>query len=140
MASAGVLYGYIKVAERAWLIAPVMWLLLMVMVPPVVVNVWLRTGRPRLTLAAHQATVARYRAEAAHEPAGETVDVFLPSCGEPLAVLDNTFRHVSALTWHADDDRVRARRLGPGGRARPGGPVRLPVRGAPTPGRDEEGG
>ena len=45
VASAGVLYGYIKVAERAWLIAPVMWLLLMVMVPPVVVNFWLRAGR-----------------------------------------------------------------------------------------------
>ena len=27
---------------------------------------------------------------------GETVDVFLPSCGEPLAVLDNTFRYVSS--------------------------------------------
>ena len=25
--------------------------------------------------------------------------MFLPSCGEPLAVLDNTFRYVSALTW-----------------------------------------
>jgi cellulose synthase/poly-beta-1,6-N-acetylglucosamine synthase-like glycosyltransferase len=100
VASAGVLYGYIKVAERAWLIAPVMWLLLMVMVPPVVVNFWLRAGRPRLTLAMHRATVTRYLAEAAQGPAGETVDVFLPSCGEPLAVLDNTFRHVSALTWH----------------------------------------
>jgi cellulose synthase/poly-beta-1,6-N-acetylglucosamine synthase-like glycosyltransferase len=114
VAAAGVLYGYIKVAERAWLIAPVMWLLLMVMVPPVVVNFWLRTGRPRLSLAAHQATVARYRAEAARGPAAETVDVFLPSCGEPLAVLDNTFRHVSALTWHgpmtvyALDDSARA--------------------------------
>ena len=30
---------------------------------------------------------------------GETVDVFLPSCGEPLAVLDNTFRYVSTMTW-----------------------------------------
>ena len=68
VASAGVLYGYVHVAERAWLIAPVMWLLLMVMVPPVVVNFWLRIGRPRLTLAAHQATVARYRAEAAASP------------------------------------------------------------------------
>ena len=38
IASAGVLYGYIHVAERAWLVAPVMWLLLMVMIPPVVVN------------------------------------------------------------------------------------------------------
>ena len=24
---------------------------------------------------------------------------FLPSCGEPLAVLDNTLRYVSKMTW-----------------------------------------
>jgi cellulose synthase (UDP-forming) len=93
IASAGVLYGYVHVAERAWLVAPVMWLLLMVMVPPVVVNFWLRIGRPRLTLTEHQATVANYGEH------GETVDVFLPSCGEPLAVLDNTFQYVSYMDW-----------------------------------------
>src|ERR1700685_2602747 len=70
IASAGVLYGYIHVAERAWLVAPLMWLLLMVMVPPVVVNFWLRFGHPRLTLAEHQANVASYREH------GESVDVF----------------------------------------------------------------
>jgi len=107
IASVGVLYGYVHVAERAWLVAPVMWLLLMVLVPPVVVNFWLRTGHPRLTLAGHQAAVASYRQH------GETVDVFLPSCGEPLPVLDNTFRHVSAMSWGAVktvyvlDDSVR---------------------------------
>ena len=93
VASVGVLYGYIHVAERAWLISPFMWLLLMVMVPPVVVNFWLRVGPPRLTLADHQATVANYKEQ------GETVDVFLPSCGEPLPVLDNTLQYVSTLTW-----------------------------------------
>ncbi len=61
VAPAGMLYGYVHVAEHAWLVAPLMWLLLMVMVPPVVVNFWLRIGRPRLTLAEHQATVAAYR-------------------------------------------------------------------------------
>ena len=75
------------------LVAPLMWLLLMVMVPPVVVNFWLRIGPPRLTLAEHQATVASYQEH------GETVDVFLPSCGEPLAVLNNTFRYVSKMDW-----------------------------------------
>jgi cellulose synthase (UDP-forming) len=93
IASAGVLYGYVHVAEHAWLVAPVMWLLLMVMVPPIVVNFWLRIGRPRLTLEEHQAIVASYREH------GETVDVFLPSCGEPLAVLNNTFHYVSKLLW-----------------------------------------
>ena len=107
VASLGVLYGYVRVAEHAWLVAPLMWLLLMVIVPPVVVNFWLRTGRPRLTLAEHQATVATYREQ------GETVDVFLPSCGEPLALLNNTFHHVSQLEWggpktiYVLDDSVR---------------------------------
>jgi hypothetical protein len=52
IASVGVLDGYIHVAQHAWLIAPLMWLLLMVMVPPIVVNFWLRVGPPRLTMAA----------------------------------------------------------------------------------------
>jgi len=93
IAATGILYGYVHVAEHAWVIAPLMWLLLMVMVPPVVINFWLRTGKPRLTLAEHLANVASYREQ------GETVDVFLPSCGEPVALLDNTFRHVSKLAW-----------------------------------------
>jgi len=93
IAAAGILYGYVHVAEHAWVIAPLMWLLLMVMVPPVVINFWLRTGKPRLTLAEHLANVTGYREQ------GETVDVFLPSCGEPVALLDNTFRHVSKLAW-----------------------------------------
>jgi cellulose synthase (UDP-forming) len=93
IAAAGVLYGYIHVAQHAWAVSALMWLLLMVMVPPVVVNFWLRIGRPRLTLAEHQATVDNYQEH------GETVDIFLPSCGEPLALLDNTFRHVSKIIW-----------------------------------------
>jgi len=28
-----------------------------------------------------------------------TIDVYLPSCGEPLEVLENTYRHVRALRW-----------------------------------------
>ena len=93
IASIGVLYGYVHVAEHAWAVSPLMWLLLMVMVPPIAVNFWLRIGRPRLTQDEHQATVAGYREH------GETVDVFLPSCGEPLAVLDNTFQYVSKVNW-----------------------------------------
>lgn len=109
VASIGVLYGYVHVAERAWVVSPLMWLLLMVMVPPVVVNFWLRMGHPRLTLAEHQATVASYREH------GETVDVFLPSCGEPLEVLNNTFHYVSRMAWrgvktvYVLDDSARRR-------------------------------
>ncbi len=93
VAAIGILYGYVHVAEHAWVVAPLMWLLLMLMVPPAVVNFWLRIGPPRLTLAEHQATVASYR------ESGERVDVFLPSCGESLALLDNTFHYVSLLRW-----------------------------------------
>jgi len=93
IASIGVLYGYVHVAERAWVVSPIMWLLLMVMVPPVFINFWLRTGRSRLTLAEHRAFVAKYRAH------GEAIDVFLPSCGEPVPVLNNTFKYVSAMNW-----------------------------------------
>jgi cellulose synthase (UDP-forming) len=93
IASAGIFYGYIHVAERAWVVSPLMWLLLIVMVPPVVVNFWLRIGRPRLTLAEHRATVAAYRDH------GETVDIFLPSCGEPLALLNNTLQCASKIDW-----------------------------------------
>jgi cellulose synthase (UDP-forming) len=109
LASIGVLYGYVHVAERAWLVSPVMWLLLMVIVPPVVVNFWLRIGPPRLTLSEHQAIVA------SHRERGETVDVFLPSCGEPLAVLNNTFHYVKSMGWggvkniYVLDDSARKR-------------------------------
>jgi cellulose synthase (UDP-forming) len=95
VSAAGILYGYLHVAAKAWAVSPFMWLLLTVMVPPVVVNFWLRVGTPRLTLAEHIANVGRY------QPAGETVDVFLPSCGEPLEVLGNTFGHVRAMSWHS---------------------------------------
>jgi cellulose synthase/poly-beta-1,6-N-acetylglucosamine synthase-like glycosyltransferase len=94
VASGGILYGYVRVAARAWAIQPAMWLLLAVMIPPAVVNFWLRIGKPRLTLMDHLTVAHEY------QPAGETVDVFLPSCGEPLEVLDNTFRHVRAMHWH----------------------------------------
>jgi cellulose synthase (UDP-forming) len=107
IAAIGILYGYVHVAEHAWLVAPLMWLLLMVMVPPVVVNFWLRVGRPRLTLAEHKVTVASYQEH------GETIDIFLPSCGEPLTVLSNTFSYVDKLKWrgvktvYVLDDSVR---------------------------------
>ena len=93
VAAAGILYGYVHVAEHAWVVAPVMWLLLMVMVPPVVINFWLRTGRPRLTLAEHEATVASYQ---------ETARRSTSSClaaGSPWPLLENTLRHVYGVEW-----------------------------------------
>jgi cellulose synthase/poly-beta-1,6-N-acetylglucosamine synthase-like glycosyltransferase len=92
IAAMGILYGYVRVATKAWWTMPAL-LLLAVMVPPVVVNFWLRIGRPRLTLARHRAITGSYRY------GHEAVDVFLPSCGEPVELLDNTMRCASAMRW-----------------------------------------
>lgn len=47
-------------------------------------------------LAAHDRLVARWAG--CRQP---SVDVFVPNCGEELAVLENTFKHVAALRWDA---------------------------------------
>ena len=70
--------------------------LLTFMVPPLVVNLWLRTRRRRITLEDHLVQVYQWRRRRTVWP---TVDVFLPCCGEDPDVLANTFRHVSALQW-----------------------------------------
>jgi cellulose synthase (UDP-forming) len=93
IAAAGILYGYVRVATKSWWTSPAL-VLLVVMVPPVIVNFWLRIGRPRLTLAAHHAIMRSYQHSC------QTVDVFLPTCGESVALLDNTFRCVGAMHWH----------------------------------------
>ena len=90
----GVLYGFVMVALKAPWTVPAL-LLLLVMVPPVVVNFWLRSHRPRLTLDDHKARVAGYQ-----PGPDDTVDIWLPSCGEPLRVLRNVYRHVARLEWH----------------------------------------
>jgi cellulose synthase (UDP-forming) len=95
IAASGIVYGYAEVAREAWIVTPVMVLFLMVMVPPVLVNFWLRVGRPRLRLAAHRERVSGWQAWPA-----PSVDIFLPSCGEPVDVLDNTFRYVARIAWH----------------------------------------
>src|SRR5689334_8389329 len=92
IAAMGILYGYVRVATKAWWTTPAL-LLLAVMVPPVVVNFWLRIGRPRLTLARHRAIISSYTY------GHEAIDVFLPSCGEPVELLDNTMRCASTIRW-----------------------------------------
>lgn len=44
---------------------------------------------------AHQVTVDHY-----HPDVIPSVDVFLPTAGEPLDVLDNTYWHVNAMAWN----------------------------------------
>jgi cellulose synthase (UDP-forming) len=95
VAAIGVLYGYVMVALKAPWTTPAL-LFLPIMVPPVVVNAWLRGHRPRLTLAKHRVVLAGYRPDPA-----DTVDIWLPVCGEPLPLLRNTCRAIAAIGWHA---------------------------------------
>jgi hypothetical protein len=87
IAAAGTLYGYVQVATKSSWTSPALAL-------PVVVNLWLRIGRPQLVLSGHHAITRAY------QQGCETVDVFLPSCGEPVELFDNSFRCVLGLRWH----------------------------------------
>ncbi|MGW8812451.1 glycosyltransferase family 2 protein [Gordonia terrae] len=78
-----------------------LWLtpVLIVLVANVIGNTLsLLTGmnRRRITWRSHQERIASWR------PCGEShpsVDVFLPTCGESLDILRNTYRHVDSLRW-----------------------------------------
>lgn len=39
---------------------------------------------------------------ALRNPIGPSVDIYLPTCGEDLAILRNTYRHVGAMLWSGD--------------------------------------
>ncbi|SDQ66718.1 SGNH hydrolase domain-containing protein [Quadrisphaera sp. DSM 44207] len=52
--------------------------------------------KKRTSLADHRSRVRTYRPSA-----WPTVDVFLPTAGEPLEVLQNTYHHVSRMQWPA---------------------------------------
>ncbi|MGL5857634.1 MAG: glycosyltransferase family 2 protein [Angustibacter sp.] len=73
-----------------------------------VVSLLSSTRSRRISYADHRDRVSAYR------PASyPSVDVFLPSAGEPLAVLRNTYQHVAQLQWpgelvvHVLDDSAR---------------------------------
>ena len=55
---------------------------------------WTTRGRRRVTLDGHRELVTSWRPDAV-----PSVDVFLPTAGEPLDLLRNTYEHVSRLRW-----------------------------------------
>ncbi|MGC4934389.1 glycosyltransferase family 2 protein [Gordonia sp. DT30] len=78
---------------------PALWPALIVLVVNAVgTALSLVTGlyRRRVTWRTHQQLAATW-----HPDGGQfaSVDVFLPTCGESLAILRNTYRHVAALGW-----------------------------------------
>jgi cellulose synthase (UDP-forming) len=72
-----------------------MFLVLVLNVAGVGLSAYTR-GRTRITAASHRAKILEWRRTTYRFP---SVDVFLPSCGEPLAVLESTYRHVERLRW-----------------------------------------
>jgi cellulose synthase (UDP-forming) len=51
----------------------------------------------RIDEATHRGTIALWALE---NPVGPSVDIFLPTCGEPIDILRNTYFHVRAIEWN----------------------------------------
>jgi cellulose synthase (UDP-forming) len=107
-AFSGVMYGLSRLALNSmW--TSLLYELMTVQIGAVVISLISSTRPRRGTLDGHRERVDGYRP--AQYP---SVDVFLPSAGEPLYILANTYRHVSALHWPAQlsvyvlDDSARA--------------------------------
>ena len=84
---------------RFSLTTPWLWPLLIVLSVNIVGSAFsLLSGlnRKRITLRSHLKRVASWPYRASSIP---SIDVFLPTCGENLGVLQNTYRHVAALKW-----------------------------------------
>ena len=103
---------------RFSLSTPWLWPLLVVLAVNVlgsIASMLSGLNRRRTSLASHRALVWNWSAGQGTRP---SVDVFLPTCGEDLAVLWNTYTHVKNIAWagtvnvwvldDADRDIVRA--------------------------------
>ncbi|MGW4477852.1 glycosyltransferase family 2 protein [Rhodococcus triatomae] len=56
-------------------------------------------NRRRISADSHRRTTVTWAQE---NPVGPSVDVFLPTCGEDLEVLLNTYRHVEKMYWSGE--------------------------------------
>jgi cellulose synthase (UDP-forming) len=53
-------------------------------------------NKRKINAASHLRTVTEWTID---HPVGPSVDIFLPTCGEDLDILRNTYRYVSAMSW-----------------------------------------
>lgn len=95
LAQSALVYAFVMVMVHS--VATSLGLILLTFtVPPLIVNLWLRIRRRRGTLEDHITQIEAWRKGRTEWP---VVDIFLPCCGEDPVVLNNTFRHVSAVEW-----------------------------------------
>jgi hypothetical protein len=90
-----IIYSYVNVMAKS----PVLWpgfILLTFMVPPTLVNFWLRIRPQRTSLSEHIDKVAQWRLSNVELPA---IDIFVPVCGEDDEVINNTCFHISRLEY-----------------------------------------
>ncbi|MGR6320628.1 cellulose synthase catalytic subunit [Micromonospora soli] len=113
LAFAGVMYGMTRMAIQTWWTSP-LFVIIAVQIGGVAISLLSSTRKRRSNLAEHRARIAAYRP--ARYP---SVDVFLPTAGEDLQILANTYQHVSRLRWPGvmtvyvldDSDRLAVREL-----------------------------
>ncbi len=83
------------VQRHVWAIA--LYIPLTVTTIAAVVSLFTSSRKRRVSLSGHRAKVAAWEPD--YVP---SVDVFLPSAGEDLSVLTNTYTHVARLAWHGE--------------------------------------
>ena len=88
--SMGVVYGILSLG-MVWY--PFL-LVLVILVPWTVYIVVLATYRPRVTWESHEKVKT-----AGKHMLNSSVDIFIPVCGEELAIIENTIRHVTRIKW-----------------------------------------
>ncbi|MFC3300174.1 glycosyltransferase family 2 protein [Arthrobacter agilis] len=106
-AMAGVAASFVGLATQSyWTL--VFLLPLVLLVVEQILSLWTSTFRRRVSMADHASTVDLWNPTRI-----PSVDVFLPTCGEDLAVLSNTAHHIRNLVWpgtlevHVLDDAAR---------------------------------
>jgi cellulose synthase (UDP-forming) len=93
LAFLGVIYGMAGLALNSmW--TSLLYELIAVQAIAVFISLLSSTRKRRSNRAEHEAKVAAYQPRTY-----PSVDVFLPSAGEPLNILENTYRHVHRLDW-----------------------------------------
>lgn len=53
-------------------------------------------NKRKISADSHRKTITEW---AEQNPVGPSVDIFLPTCGEPMEILRNTYRHVADVRW-----------------------------------------